>query len=149
MAGSYDTNLRAWSSRNGELLRLIEETPVATFAAVYSPDGKTLATAVADRVVYLWGAKTFRMKSKLPHQPEMISSHADSPDSRLLITGGFSAITNRAPVKVMIWDVATAKMVRSMDAPHQVSSVAFSNDGALAAANGSDEQIHVRSVPGH
>ena len=107
VAGSYDTNLRAWSSRNGELLRLIEEIPVATFAAVFSPDGKTLATAGADRMVYLWDAKTFRLIRKLPSKPEMISSLAFSSDGRMLITGGFSVITNRAPVKVMIWDVAS------------------------------------------
>ena len=78
----------------------------------------------------------------------MISSLAYSPDGRLLMTGGFSVVTNRAPVKVMIWDVATAKIMRSMDAPHQVASVAFSSDGALAASNSSDEQIHIWSVPG-
>lgn len=148
VAGSYDTNLRAWSSRNGELLRLIEEIPVATFAAVFSPDGKTLATAGADRMVYLWDAKTFKLRAKLPEQPEMISALAFSPDGRLLMTGGFSEVTNRAPVKVMIWDVASRKVVRSMDAPHQVGSVAFSGDGTLAAATSSDDQIHVWSVPG-
>ena len=148
VAGSYDTNLRAWSSRNGELLRLIEEIPVATFAAVFSPDGKTLATAGADRMVYLWDAKTFKLRSKLPEQPEMISALAFSPDGRLLMTGGFSVVTNRAPVKVMIWDLASRKVVRSMDAPHQVGSVAFSGDGTLAAATSSDDQIHVWSVRG-
>lgn len=148
LAGSYDTNLRAWSSRNGELLRLIEEIPVATFAAVFSPDGKTLATAGADRMVYLWDAKTFKLRSKLPEQPEMISALAFSPDGRLLMTGGFSVVTNRAPVKVMIWDLASRKVVRSMDAPHQVGSVAFSGDGTLAAATSSDDQIHVWSVRG-
>lgn len=32
MAASYDTNLRVWSTRNGELLRMMDDLPLATFA---------------------------------------------------------------------------------------------------------------------
>ena len=38
-AGSYDTNVRAWTTRNGELLRLIEDLPVAMFAMAFTKDG--------------------------------------------------------------------------------------------------------------
>ena len=133
VAGSYDTNVRAFSTRNGELLRLIEELPVAMFAIVFSPDGKYLATAGADRTVYLWDTKTWKLSRKLTGQPEMIQSMDFSPDGRRILTGGFNDITNQHPVSVILWDVGSGKALRTLPAPHAVRAVAFSPDGKVAA----------------
>ena len=134
VAASYDTNVRAWSSRDGELLRLIDELPVAIFALAFSPDGRYLAAAGVDRTVYLFDAKSWKLARKLSGQPEMISALAFSPDSRLLLSGGFSELTTRNPVKILLWDVAAGKVLRSLPSAQRVDSVAFSPDGALAAA---------------
>src|SRR5437667_449038 len=112
-AGSWDTNLRAWNTRNGELLALIEELPVAMFGIAFSPDGKTLATAGVNRIVYLWDSKTWKLARKFVGQPEMISALAYSPDGRFLATGGFNDITQAHPVSILIWDVGTGKTVRT------------------------------------
>jgi WD40 repeat protein len=133
VAASYDTNVRAWSTRNGELLRLIEELPVAMFAMVFSPDGKYLATAGVDRTVYLWDTKTWKLARKLTGQPEMIQSMDFSPDGRRILTGGFSDLTTQHPVSIILWDAASGKMLRTLPAPHAVRSVAFSPDGRRAA----------------
>lgn len=133
VAASYDTNVRAWSTRNGELLRLIEELPVAMFAMVFSPDGKYLATAGVDATVYLWDTKTWKLARKLTGQPEMIQSMDFSPDGRRILTGGFSDLTTQHPVTIILWDVASGKALRSLPAPHAVRAVAFSPDGRLAA----------------
>lgn len=147
VASSYDTNVRAYSTRNGELVRFIEEIPVAMFDAAFSPDGKIFATAGADRIVYLFDAKSGRLQRKLPEQPEMISSLAFSPNGRLLLTGGFSVVTQMAPVKLMLWDLESVKPIRTLDAAHRVGSVAFSTDGTLAASTSGDDKIHVWGVP--
>ncbi len=133
VAASYDTDVRAWGARNGELLRLIEEIPVATFAMMFTPDGKYLATAGVDRVVYVWDSKTWKLTRKLTGQPEMIQSLDFSADGKMLATGGFSALTNRNPVKILLWDFASGKIVRSLDAKQAVPSVAFSPDGKMLA----------------
>ncbi len=145
-AASYDTNVRAWNSRNGELLRLIDELPVATFALAFSPDGRYLAAAGVDRTVYLFDAKSWKIERKLSGQPEMISALAFSPDSRLLLSGGFSELTTRNPVKVLLWDVAAGKTLRSFPSPQRVDTVAFSPDGALAAASCQLKTVNVWSL---
>jgi WD40 repeat protein len=148
VASSYDTNVRAWSARNGELLRLIEDLPVSMFAVAFSPDGKYLATAGVDKTVYLWDAKTFHLSRKLVGQPEMISAIAFSPDSRMLLSGGFSEFTENNPVKILLWDVASGKVLRSMPSPHIVQSLAFSPDGKLAASAYAEKSVGIWAIPG-
>lgn len=134
VASSYDTDVRAYSTRNGELLKRIDQLAVAVFAMQFSPDGKYLATAGVDRTVYLWDTKTWQVARKITGQPEMIRSLSFSPDGRYLLTGGFSELTTRHPVEIILWEVASGKMLRRMPAPNAVGSVAFSPDGLTMAA---------------
>ncbi len=145
VAAGFDTNLRAWRARDGELLRLIEDPPLAMFALAFSPDGNYLATAGADRNVYLWDTKTWNMVRKLTGQPEMISAMAFSPDSRILLTGGFSEFTLRNPVQVVFWELASGKILRSEQSSHRVESAAFSPDGTQAAT-ASDRTVSIWAV---
>ncbi len=145
-AGSWDTNLRVWSTRDGELVRLIEDVPVSLFDMAFTPDGKYLAAAGVDRIVYFWNARTWKLERKLNGQQEMIASLAFSPDGRLLATGGFNDITQKHPVSILLWDVATGKILRTLPAPHRVGSVAFSPDGKLLASTSDDKDVRLWSV---
>jgi WD40 repeat protein len=145
-AASYDTNLRVWNTKNGELVRVMDELPVAMFAGAFSNDGKYLATAGVDRIVYLWETATWKLARQLRGQQEMISALALSPDGRKALTGGFSDISSRNPVKILLWDVETGKVVRTIDAAQRVAAVAFSPDGKAAAATESSKSIRLLAV---
>jgi len=146
-AGSWDTNVRVWSTRNGELVRLIsDDLPVAMFDMAFTPDGKSLAAAGVDRMVYFWDTKTWKLARKLTGQPEMIHSLAFSGDGRLLATGGFNDIAEKHPVSILVWDVASGKVLQTLSAPHMVSSVALSPDGKLLAAASGDNLVRLWSV---
>ncbi|MBL8219391.1 MAG: PD40 domain-containing protein, partial [Bryobacterales bacterium] len=146
VASSYDTDVRAYSTRNGELLKRIDQLLVAVFAMQFSPDGKYLATAGVDRTVYLWDTKTWQVAKKITGQPEMIRSLSFSPDGRYLLTGGFSVLTTRHPVEVILWEVATGKMMRRIPAPNAVGSVAFSPDGMTMAAAFGGKNVNLWSI---
>ena len=145
-AGSYDTDVRVWTTRNGELLRRVEDLAVSMFALAFTPDGRYLAAAGADRTVYFWDTKTWKLERKLTGQAEMISSMAFSPDGRLLATRGFNDITFQHPVSILLWDVASGKVVATKPAPHRVGSVAFSPDGKLIAAASGDKSVRLWEV---
>ena len=134
VAGAWDADLRVWTVRNGELVKLIDTLPVAMFAMSFSPDGKWLATAGVDRTIYLWDTKRWKLEKKLTGQPEIISALAFSPDGRRLVTGGFDSAAMANSVKLIIWDVDTAKPLRTETVPHAVIGVAFSPDGKQIAS---------------
>lgn len=147
VAGSFDTDIRVWNVRNGELVQRVENLPVSMFAISFSPDGSWLAAAGVDRTVYLWDARTWELVRNITGQPEMISALGFSPDGKRLVTGGFSEVTQDNPVKVIVWDVATAKQRWAMPAPRRVVTAAFSPDGKRIAASYGDKSVNVWRVP--
>lgn len=147
VAAAYDTDVRVWSARNGELKRLIDEMSVSMFDLAYSPDGKYLAAAGVDRTIYLWDAKTWKVVRKITGQPETISAIDFSPDGKTIVTGGMNEMAFTAPVKVILWDVATGKQLHSWTAEHRVNTAAFSPDGKWVAVADGSKNVKVWAVP--
>jgi WD40 repeat protein len=112
----------------------------------FTPDGKSLAAAGADRIVYIWDAKTWKLERKLTGQPEMISALAFSGDGKTLATGGFNDITNKHPVSILVWDFPSGKVVKTVSAPHRVTATALSPDGKLLAAISGDKKVRLWNV---
>ena len=142
VAASYDADVRAWSVRDGELIRLVDELNNAMFAAVFSPDGKMLATAGSDGVIYLWDSKTWKLIRKITGLPELVSSLAFTPDGSRIVSGGFDSVTVNNPVSVIVWDVA-GKKAQSFAAKRQVTSVAVSPDGKLLAVAAGEKSVNL------
>jgi dipeptidyl aminopeptidase/acylaminoacyl peptidase len=147
-AGSWDTDIRIWNTGKGAPVARIEEVTVSMFAMDFSPDGKVLAAAGADRTVYFLDTRTWKVKHKLTGQNDVIVSIAFSKDGRRLATGGFSALSGRHPAQVVVWDVATGDMIRSVTAPDAAWSVALSEDGAVLANVTGDKTVALWDAKG-
>ncbi len=105
------------------------------YAVAFSPDGKLLVSASADKTVRLWDVAAQTEIRALPEQGGPVYSVAFSPDGKSLLTGG-------GDKTVRLYDVADGKELRQFEAPQDaVYSVAFSPDGKTAVAGGLDKTV--------
>ena len=108
------------------------------YAAIFSPDGKTIASGGADRSVWLWNSTTGECLAELRGHAYDVNSLSFSPDGRTLYTGGWDNA-------VRVWYVERLTERASFNWPigSRVTALAVSSDGLRAAAGGDDGTVAV------
>ncbi|MFF2949809.1 trypsin-like peptidase domain-containing protein [Kitasatospora sp. NPDC057965] len=101
----------------------------AVNAVVFSPDGRTLATAGSDGTARLWDMATGRTLATFTGHNDVVNAVVFSPDGRTLATASRDGTAR-------LWDVATGRTTTTLTGA--VNSVAFSPDGRTLATAGSD-----------
>jgi WD40 repeat protein len=97
------------------------------FAATFSPDGKTLATASRDGTAKLWDLAAGKERFTFEDHDAEVRSVAFSPDGKTLATAG-------ADGTARLWDVAGGKEVRQLEVKDSaVTCVRFAPDGKTLA----------------
>jgi WD40 repeat protein len=151
VSGGYDGRLIWWDRTWGERVRAVEAHARWIRDVAASPDGTTIASVADDMVCRLWDAETGARRHELrghetmtPHHfPSMLYACTFSPDGRHLATGDKVG-------HIVVWDVATAEPVATLEAPvlytwdpvqrrHSIGGIralAFSPDGNLLAVGG-------------
>lgn len=92
-------------------------------SAIFSPDGKTIASAIDEKTIRLWDTETGKLTNSLTGHTDYISSIAFSPD-------GATIASVSKDKTVRLWDIATGQQ-KSILTGHTdgVYSVAYSPDG--------------------
>jgi WD40 repeat protein len=120
-------NLAAWSEQVHGLRNIIR-VPIragpSAYRCAFSPDGRLIAVASADRLEY-WDTKTLEPTGKALVFDSLPEALAFSPDGMTLVTGHERGEAVR-------WDVATGRR-KGVNLPHaaMVRGVAFSPDGKV------------------
>ena len=70
----------------------------AVLRLAYSPDGATLVSAGADRVIKIWDARTLRETQRFEAQPDWVMGLALSADGRWLAAGRYDGTLGLYPV---------------------------------------------------
>jgi WD40 repeat protein len=103
---------------------------------IFSPDGRSAATAGDDGVITLWDAATGRETQRLVYSDRNLNlrSLRFSPDGDLLAAGGnhFTGLVRTAST-VRVWRVATGELVRELPVPSCPFTICFSPDGKRLA----------------
>ncbi len=148
LSASSDMTLKVWDARVGRLVRNFPGSTKPVWCAVYSADGRLIASAGGNwdkpdelGEVILWDAATGRMIHSWNAHRSVAWCVSFSPDGRQLASSGGELING--PGDLIIWDCATFQNVRSISASSSfgIHGVAFSPDGTRLAATGVDGRI--------
>ena len=105
----------------------------SVWTAVFSPDGKYIATASLDNTAKVWNAVTGEeLLTLVCSQERGCNAAAFSPDGKFLATAGGDTI-------VRVWEVASGREVLTLKGHiDRVYSVAYNFDGSRLASSGPD-----------
>ena len=132
--------IKLWDVAAGKELGEFVGHTSRVFTAVFSPDGKTLATGSADQMVRLWDPTTQAQRVVLQGHRDAVWSVAFSPDGR-------TAASASADRTVKLWDAATGEERGTLNGHEdEVRAVAFSPDGKILASGSADWTVRLWDV---
>jgi WD40 repeat protein len=103
-------------------------------AVAFGPDGKTLASAGADRTVRLWDVRTGKSKAVMEGHRQRVRALAFSPDGKTLASGAGEFQDGKFAGEVKLWDARTGELKQTLHRKSDdVNALAFSPDGKVLA----------------
>lgn len=133
--------VQLWDT-SGNVLKTIEASTNSSVKGVFSPDSRTLLTfSTSDEFATLWNVDTGTEVQRLEWEGGPLSFAAFSPVGALL--GLASLHSSRA----CLWDPTSGTPVAQMEASAQITSFAFSPDGAHLVAGMADGTARLWAVP--
>ncbi|MBN3944395.1 AAA-like domain-containing protein [Nostoc sp. NMS9] len=126
---------RILSSTNIREQNRLEGHSDSVNSVVFSPDGKTLASASYDKTIKLWNRDTGKEITTLRGHSDSVNSVVFSPDGKTLASASYDKT-------IKLWNRDTGKEITTLRGhSDKVNSVVFSPDGKTLASASSDKTI--------
>ncbi|KAJ3428988.1 wd40 repeat protein [Anaeramoeba flamelloides] len=146
--GGRDEKVKLWDAKTGKLKKTLIESGWVR-GITYSPDGKTLATAVGSKkgkTIKLWDAGSYKLKEILEGHTDSVKSVVYSPNGKTIATGivayspnGTTLVTGCTGKRVKLWNTRSWESTGTLEGHRAaVRSVAYSPDGKSLATGNSD-----------
>ena len=113
-----------WSWPDKKKMGSIDAHAAPISSVVFSPDGKTLASASADRTIKLWHTDSRKERATLKEHAWTVWSLAFTPDGTQLVSSGLDGM-------LLVWNVQpeVPELVWAQAQQFPIRSVAFAQDG--------------------
>ena len=134
IASSHVGEIHLWNVETGELRRTLTGHIGYVYTIAFSPDGKIVACAGNDALVYIYDVGTGeRLKTLTGHSID-IATVAFAPDGRTLA----SASTDRT---IRLWDSNTGALLKTLNHQRFVATIVYSADGKTLVSGSGDGTI--------
>jgi WD40 repeat protein len=133
---SLDGTCRVWDVGNGRCRAVLKGHSGCVYDATFSPNGRLIASAAQDKSVRIWDAASGECIRALEGHPEEVSRTAFSPDGQVVAASSGQ--------DVWLWRYeqnGEPKILKGLSV--RFLAMAFSADGELFAAGGSNSAVSV------
>jgi WD40 repeat protein/tRNA A-37 threonylcarbamoyl transferase component Bud32 len=120
--------IKLWDPRHGQLWTTLQDRAASVYCVVFSPDGKTLASAEGDQTVKLWDVRARQQRTVLRGHEARVRGVAFAPDGKTVASASDDGT-------IRLW-ATEANVERTQLGKHAwaIRAVAFSPDGATLAS---------------
>jgi WD40 repeat protein len=123
--GDANLAVHVWDFTTKKTLHVLEGPQSEIRALAFSPDGGRLASS-GDRVIHLWNPRSGQSQTGS-------APRAGAKTSVAVSANGSTLASNGGGLAARVWNLASKKVVCTLDAPEAVHALAYTPDGRLVA----------------
>jgi WD40 repeat protein len=121
----------------GEIVVILKGHTDNVQSAVFSPDGKHIASGSRDKTIKVWDATSGQEVLTLKGHTSSVNSVAFSPDGKRIVSGSDDKT-------LKVWDAETGQKLHTLkEHSREVKSVSFSPDGKRIVSGSKDKTVKV------